>query len=282
MQDNEERRLFYVGVTRARDYLVFGSKNTSRGQEEYNIPNLVDSRIAVSELGEGEYNDRFEWKGEKIKYEKREYNSVDEAFFENKQKEVEHGYYGEEEPQRGEYELVKNNPSMEGRAEGMTVERVLDLGERMEGTGGKELGVMIHRVICAYQQELGEAENMTMIRGYLEEYGMERMDANKLLNSIERLIEYIGDGEVLREYPLQWITEDGSMVNGTVDLLIRRKDGVEIVDYKTMHVKDIETKALEYSGQLKKYGDMVEQAIREKVKKYGIYFVMEGKMVEIK
>ena len=49
-----------------------------------------------------------------------------------------------------------------------------------------------------------------------------------------------------------------------------------------MHVKDIETKALEYSGQLKKYGDMVEQAIREKVKKYGIYFVMEGKMVEIK
>jgi hypothetical protein len=48
-----------------------------------------------------------------------------------------------------------------------------------------------------------------------------------------------------------------------------------------MHAKDIEKKALEYSGQLKKYGEMVEQAIGEKVKRYGIYFVMEGKMVEL-
>ena len=281
MQDNEERRLFYVGVTRAKDYLVFGSKNATAGEEEYHIPNLVNSRIGVSDLGEGEYEDRFEWNGEKIRYEKREYRSIEVEFFENKLKAVEHRYYGEEEPRRGEYELVKNNPSMEGRAEGMAVRGMVELGERIEGEGGKELGVMIHRVICAYRKELGEAENLSMIHGYLEEYGMEEMDAAKLLVGIERLMEYVGDGEVEREYPVRWMLEDGGVANGTADLLIRRKDGVEIVDYKTMHAEDLEGKALEYSGQLKKYGEMVEKASGEKVGRYGVYFVMEGKMVEL-
>jgi len=168
---------------------------------------------------------------------------------------------------------------MEGRAKGMEVSQVVELGMPLEvereDMNSKTFGTMVHRVMCGYRGESSREENLKMIGGFSEQ-------SEVLMEGIERLMGYVGDGEIERELPVSWMLEDGGIVNGVMDMMIRREDGIEIMDYKTMRVDDVVGKALEYSGQLKRYGEVVEQVYGEEVSAYSVYFIMEGKIVKMK
>jgi ATP-dependent helicase/nuclease subunit A len=277
MQKREEQRLFYVGVTRPRDYLVWLSN--PQKDTEFKVPDLVNTKIGVRNMTDGEYRDKFSWREEPIPFSIKTFNTKDENYFAQKDARVDHSYYGAEGVQRGAYEWVKNNPSMEGRAKGMEVSQVVELGMPLEvereAMDSKTFGTMVHRVMCGYRGEHSREENLKMIGGFSEQ-------SEILMEGIERLMGYVGDGEMERELPVSWMMEDGGIVNGVMDMMIRREDGIEIMDYKTMRVDDVVGKALEYSGQLKRYGEVVEQVYGEEVSAYSVYFIMEGKVVKMK
>jgi ATP-dependent helicase/nuclease subunit A len=277
MQKREEQRLFYVGVTRPRDYLVWLSN--PKNDAEFKVPDLVNTKIGVRNMTDGEYRDKFSWREEPIPFSIKTFKTKDEHYFAQKDARVDYSYYGTEGVKRGAYEWVKNNPSMEGRAKGMEVSQVVELGMPLEvereAMDSKTFGTMVHRVMCGYRGEHGREENLKMIGGFSEQ-------SEVLMEGIERLMGYVGDGEMERELPVSWMMEDGGIVNGVMDMMIRREDGIEIMDYKTMRVDDVVGKALEYSGQLKRYGEVVEQVYGEEVSAYSVYFIMEGKVVKMK
>lgn len=91
---------------------------------------------------------------------------------------------------------------------------------------------------------------------------------------------------VHKELPKQAHTDSGQQIDGYVDLVIEIGEALLIIDYKTFVAQTYnqelyEKKALEFSGQLALYADLLEKSFGKRVDGSFIYFVFEGKMMEV-
>jgi ATP-dependent exoDNAse (exonuclease V) beta subunit len=86
------------------------------------------------------------------------------------------------------------------------------------------------------------------------------------------------------EHPVEHLRENGQIVRGWIDFLIKTEKGWVVIDHKTHRgkEKELEREALKYSGQLLAYKTAVEAATGEEMVGCWIHFPLAGGMCSIK
>lgn len=144
---------------------------------------------------------------------------------------------------------------------------------------GAEFGTLMHRFF-----EVGPASKSIRQRhaACARASGL----SNELIDSIEGRVDvfeewlqgYFSPQYIAREMPLLSLTEQGSILNGLVDLVVELPEGCWIIDHKSDRVKDSLAAFDKYQAQLEAYADALSRAGR-KVLGMGVHWIREGKLV---
>lgn len=284
---DEKKRLLYVGVTRARDCLVFTSnanKNLSwlektvanfNWEEDYNS-NGLESILSTS-------FDLFQT-GVPIFYEKFVFESevVNPPAFEKAL------YYQKYTPKLQENPYFIS-PSKAKIVDGCSITIVNELHSRLKFKKAEPdtLGNVLHQMLYLKNKpsftddvsrlnlnngigidELSFVENVSLFKDYL-------------VNTFDVINEF---GEIHLEQD-----KNGQYIIGEADLVVETPEGLILFDYKSFPGKkeDILTTssafyAGKYSGQLQLYAEMLENRFNKPVLKKLIYYVVQGILVEFK
>jgi ATP-dependent helicase/nuclease subunit A len=295
----EDRRLFYVAATRARDYLVLPLFWGKRGRGFFSLLgeklpafealepwSVIDGQLIAgrgcfnlqpaespplrlaleeSEKEEGTpWERRLQWK-----------ESLD-AVKEKSSKGLPLLAPSSADPSTFDFpsrrldEWVKPEPSRDkgeegGPSFGLAFHGVL---ERLDLPGGKNLKELCRIETHEYSIP-GSAENLeAMVRQCLGHPLMERVRGAKRL---------------FREVPFS-VSLDGNLVEGKIDLLFEEESGWVIVDYKTDDVSGevLEQRFQSYREQGLWYARAVRQATGCEVKEVAFFFVRSGEVRSIK
>jgi hypothetical protein len=87
-----------------------------------------------------------------------------------------------------------------------------------------------------------------------------------------------------REWPVTHRMPAGTIVVGTVDLVIAARDGFVVVDHKSFpgRTDDAVDRALGFSGQLAAYAAAIHAATQRPVLSAWIHFPIRGQLVEVR
>ena len=106
-----------------------------------------------------------------------------------------------------------------------------------------------------------------------------------VVTACQRLYDWVKSefpgSSVTCEVPMTWRNDHGQLFQGFIDMLIDTGDGYVIVDHKTTIKPDPLAEAASHAAQLEIYRNAVEKATSKKVSKTIIHFPLMGKCVEV-
>ncbi|MBE0666409.1 MAG: hypothetical protein IH593_01930, partial [Bacteroidales bacterium] len=234
----EIKRLMYVGVTRARDFLITVSYHNKKLEWLKNIGcsltapgECTDSTIDLWNTGIKSVMVRC---------------SMDPGFIgiqaeENERRPVKPDETTEGEPRYlspsrisedliPKVELVRNFNARIAVAAGP--------GNEGEGPSDAQIGTCLHDIFCIYQP--GSEANQERIRNILQNRHMQSVfpEPERIIVSMDNLYGYLNEEygapvKVYRELPLQMQTPAGQILRGSCDLVWETREGCVIVDYKS-------------------------------------------------
>lgn len=156
-------------------------------------------------------------------------------------------------------------PSSQDPILGARVAKVIEFGERLSWSGSpqeRDLGEAMHRLFAAeiLNPDPNQATRRARACGILKAFGLEpHLDPGDALATIDRYRTFVREqlqplAERI-EVPFTYLNESGQRVSGFIDHLIETADGPIILDHKIFPGKreDWEARALSYSGQLAAY-----------------------------
>jgi len=290
---NENKRLLYVGLTRARDFLVFALSSGKSGISanwvdmcmQGNLPEFKPDQNRI-QLGDQEFDVEF-----------KTYNSEkDEVIEAEEVKEKGRWILRKGRPGEKEYPKAWLSPSVDINETNLSfkITGTDNYAKRINITGNPEMnkvGDFIHALICFYHYQKSSEKRKSALARLLENHGMETVFANEeLVKNIEGFFSWLETkypgAQVMSEHPLLYSIgerENLQRVSGIIDMLVETKEGYVIIDHKSFPGKKSELgkKALEYAPQLEWYKRGVEQLTGKKVIGMYIHFVMQGEMVEV-
>ena len=295
---SDNRRLLYVGMTRARDYLVTLSLD---GKAEYLAECGLD--VKFKKKVNGRQQDIYEdqtcvslWNdaGPQVFFEK--IHDGQEVVEIEKPKE-----YKAIEPSSEEYvhSLKYLSPStMEGDMS-VVVEPVDFHSPRINVENCPKddyatLGTCLHNMFAVYDPKQNETITTEVFYRIAESYGMNDVlnDIPSIITSISNLYEFLkneyGRGSVYKEYPFKYRNANGQIVGGAIDLLWRTDKGIVVIDYKNYPGYDDVTNpesefyAGKYGPQLSAYRDVANIMSEGNVKDVLIYYSVQGRLVRTK
>ncbi|MDL2241835.1 UvrD-helicase domain-containing protein [Bacteroidales bacterium OttesenSCG-928-L03] len=288
--ENEYKRLLYVGLTRARDFVITTSYNSNTGKELKWIENIgMENRESP-----GDHN------GESINIWGRGSKSV------YKQLDLAEEFEGirspmiyeklVKQPNNNQYPQKYISPSLlAADASDCRVEIVADFGCRipLEGSGSniRDIGICIHNIFCVYSPD--KADNQAIAENIVRanELNGVIVDLNSVLRSIQNLYDYLTTQygkpvTVLLEYP--FINARGrQIVRGSIDMVWETETGCVIVDYKSFpgkrdKITDPSDKhyAGNYAAQLAEYVNVI-QAAGKTVLDALVFYSVQGRIVKV-
>lgn len=270
----EAVRLLYVGVTRAKQYLVTTTVDTpksKRGLEwfasAFKSTALVDEKLACIPVEECNLNgcEEFNQDGEKV-----EVLAVPES--------------------KLCYTPLYNQPSKLQYNGNVEVCELVEFGELVQVKGvDNKVGDCIHHFMQLYGADM--EKNRTLLAKLVDSYKV-AVDSDKCISNAEaffhKMEQLYGSSEALRETPFSFVTKEGQIVNGEIDLVWSTADGDVIVDYKSfagkisnLLDKDNDHWVGKYAGQLDAYRNALKLQGRN-VKAMWICYISLGVMVEVK
>ena len=285
----EIKRLMYVGVTRARDFLITVSYHNKKLEWLKNIG------CNMAAPGECTDNTIDLWttgiKSELVRC------SRDPGFAGIEAEWDERRPFKPDEPAESEPRYL--SPSKISEDLLPKVELVRNFNARIAvsagpGEGGEvpsdaQIGTCLHDIFCIYQP--GSADNHERMKTVLQNRLMQSVfpEPKRIIASMDNLYAYLNEAyrapvKVYRELPLQMQmqTPTGQILRGSCDLVWETRDGCVIVDYKSYRggINDIinpggEHFAGMYAAQLKAYRNVLEEA-KKKVLGTLIYYAVSG------
>lgn len=106
-----------------------------------------------------------------------------------------------------------------------------------------------------------------------------------VVTACQRLYDWVKSefpgSSVTCEVPMTWRNNHGQLFQGFIDMLIDTGDGYVIIDHKTTIKPDPLAEAASHAAQLEIYRNAVEKATSKKVSKTIIHFPLMGKCVEV-
>ena len=157
------------------------------------------------------------------------------------------------------------------------------------------IGTTIHNAFAAWKPTYSPATRIQAISNLIQRMQLNNhINAQELDKRFEGFWNYIqikyAPINIIRELPLTQVTTDnGIITNGIADLILETKEGLILIDHKTF-AGSFESKALQsehehyagkYSAQLNMYKQMLEKATDDKVISMLVHYVVQGKMVEV-
>lgn len=235
----EERRLLYVGFTRAKDVVITTSSNDKLEVIGECCP--TSNAKAEIELGEGQTDI---W-GVGIPSRKVEAEDDPELKIEQRQPTV-YANTGLFLPESKKVFLQKyHSPSTykdESVQKGAEVTVAKDFGERINIPGGSlasnVFGDCIHNIFANCQPGRHD-DNISVARRTLSTFGInDEESADKVVLCIEKLYGWLEDTfgqakEILQELPFRYTDIKGRVFSGNMDLVWETDKGLVLIDYKT-------------------------------------------------
>ena len=274
----EQRRLAYVGMTRARDRLViavpprlprdawfhsFGTDFAIPTSDSLDLPNgeTIPSRAEVVEAGTTE--------PEPLPYSPR--------WFERRE--------------RTRYPAKYVQPSAVEPIEGASVGEIIEIGDRiaLKGNAMEDIGNGLHAVIAAeLVNPLPDAQAVKRGADLLAGHGAaEHLDANDAIAIARRFACCLEDRfqvtDVQVEVPILHALTDGRVVRGFVDALAETEGGWLVIDHKSSPQPRDKwpEEAMRHSGQLAAYKTALSAAGRNVMGCF-LHFAVTGGLVEVR
>jgi ATP-dependent exoDNAse (exonuclease V) beta subunit len=283
----EEKRLLYVGVTRARDYLILPTPGKSK-EEGPGWWNRVTQETLPAFFS---HRNDFMIDGdeEPVTVSFRDLAVIEEL---PEPPGTRERYYADPEG-RVLYERQKISPSSLAKDEPAPDERgrVRDharLGtERLcGGMDEKDLGDALHNILYIWNRTMAKPERLEAIKRLLAGFGLEKIKDEAVDRQAEAFYgwleaEYPGC-RIFRELPLRMVKGD-QVYQGNADMLIETDEGLVLIDYKSYQGTDFHDHASKYCGQLDAYREMIEASHpgMKKVIAMLIYYPVSGIIIEL-
>jgi len=296
-QDNELKRLLYVGMTRARDYLITTGIS---GQKKYPWMNLVNKHnnwdFHTSSDIESSVVDIFD-RGNPIRVHKLRFEDDSRqiipsqsvlSFSEKKFNQIRKAipYYISPSAVKFEgNEKVSLYKEIQGR---------IPIGKSLNDRED-DFGSCLHDILYLYLGDKimsPEPKIVKEIEKLIINYNLDEvLNFKDVIESIDNFHDLIQSEfkptEWYRELALE-IEIDGQLFNGEIDLLLEVDEGYILIDYKSYpgsisQVLDRSKNnfAGKYAGQLDAYTKMIEALTNRKVLHKFIYYTVLGKLIEI-
>jgi ATP-dependent helicase/nuclease subunit A len=286
LKEDESKRLFYTGFTRARDYIITLTDNDGSLWLDNSLKLSKEQSFAknAATIGDGsfEVKNNISLRNEFITDVILPFDdSAETRVFDAK--EINHSYI----------QLVIN-PSSEKAPNG--VEMQLKFVPDFEGTplqhslkGNTEysdLGDCLHNIL---EMDVDPDSNITC--EIIKAYGFEGLiNPDSVIEARKRFYNYLGKTgrgfkESYCEYPFQAITEEGKLIKGTFDFIKVLNDEIFIIDHKSFRAENDEAikKKLQkdYTGQMYYYKKACEILYPGKKIRLFFHLPVSGKMVEV-
>ncbi|AJR24399.1 MULTISPECIES: UvrD-helicase domain-containing protein [unclassified Sphingobium] len=256
---DEEARLLYVGMTRARDHLVFAApaKGTlhwlkvldgdetehfalprSGGEEIHAGTKTFPARTATLVCGEGG---------------------------ESQPPVVSFGRIARPATHRAP---LYRRPSEASSSETFIIVEKSTIGPRLPFAGSPDmtlLGEAVHAIIAADQPHDSYDARLIQAQAILDRWGVHQVAAKDVLEANERLFAEISkrwpSGRIHRETPVSARIGD-QLVTGRIDLLVEHDSGFAIIDHKSFpgSPDSWDARAVGHGSQIQLYADALDKA----------------------
>lgn len=276
----ESKRLLYVGITRARDYLIIPSAKEN--------PEGWWSQTGNTALPGFMANDKNFLIGNDMHVTVESLPIIDEASLQ-----------APEEPQA----YFKNGAGVQMftpkylRPSDLIHEHANDAlkinlnqkaalkTERLcSGLNENDLGDALHSIFAIWRNE-GNGAIKQRIHRIMEGYGLhEKLEVPKVDATARAFFDWIHETyanyELLRELPLS-MWKDGQKIHGFADLVLKAENDIVLVDYKSYQGADVLKHAAKYVGQLDCYKHMLVEAFQRPVSAMLIYYPVTGSIISM-
>lgn len=284
----EERRLLYVGFTRAKDYLItLGNKNSTYSW-------LKKCNAGCDPVRNG--NDFCLW-----------HSAHPSTFIElQSPEEIKNQEAGEPKPwvvpkqkEFGEKYLSPSKAGHQGKVKATLSEefRGVKMVQNIPDDKSDICGTCIHHIFAAYDMDADRKEMVDMAARIIDGMGLNEAfpSPESVIDSAAQFFgwmrEEYGPGTPLHELPFLLRNDDGTIVRGEMDLVWQLSDReCVLVDYKSYHDKDFTDPAAYdkyygYANQLKYYKDTLEKPGPDypaglKVRYVLIYYFVQGRVIQ--
>ncbi len=277
-RQEEEIRLLYVAMTRARDYLVFAARpqalqalgvlGAESEQTAFKVPQDVNScpegwvirvpEIEASPLDLDQGHER-RW----ITYKEKTARAVGKLIPSEARGPLDQFVVGE--TQTYSHRFATSNK-----------------------TDFRRLGVAIHAYLAVDCSSMTVQQKRAIADGLLRAHASENdASPDDIISTADDFYAWINHkwprSRVRREVPLHTFV-DGITVEGTADLLVETEDGIVIIDHKSFPGSETQARerALIYAPQLAMYKRMVEFTTKIPVIETGIHLPISGLYFAIK
>lgn len=269
----EAARLLYVGITRARDYLIIP---IDEGDEAEIFKEVLGS--AGFDLPKMEGLQKLPWTSTASEVFVRKFKDIDGK--------------PDTKPLPEEVEVLKAcggqkefssyvlNPSANTILTGATARLYGSYGKRLTVRAKIDddiLGNCLHDIAAL---TFLEREDVVRI---LKNYKLDAiLDVDEIVHQYKQFDFFLtekGFTNSQRELPV--IAKlNGQLINGIIDLLVEEMDGYVLIDHKSYRGTDLESKAISYSGQLALYKTAIDMS-EKKVKVALIHFIALGIIYQV-
>jgi ATP-dependent helicase/nuclease subunit A len=169
---------------------------------------------------------------------------------------------------------------------------VVVLGPRISVKGKPDMeaiGDALHAFFAADRLELPFDERRAIATDVLAGQGVaDALDRDEVVGAGDRLWAWIASrfpgASVRREYVLAHRTSSGTVVAGSVDLVVAHDAGFAVIDHKSFpgNAEQAAARAIGYSGQLAAYAAALRAATGIEVTSTWIHFPIRGQLIEVR
>lgn len=286
--ESEERRLLYVGMTRARDGLVLAMRNEKKGLKTAQLDAMKDREGRKIVSWDGRTGEKEITVGkETLTVSAFDYAPQPGEGSQTPDRKAE--FLPDMPETETEYPPARVSPStLQGTLEQTgTWEEVCTLGPRIGIAGEPEmdkLGNAIHSYLAVAHKLPSVEKKKEIAKDILKKWGMEEhLDSCEVVDAEERLAEFLAKGypgsKVFREWPISMRNAQGQKLSGWLDLLVETETGYVVIDHKDYPGPDAAERAKRYEPQLRAYKEAVEKATGKPVVDMLLHFPISGRML---
>lgn len=256
---DEEARLLYVGMTRARDHLVFAPP--AKGTLHW---------LKVLDGNETEHFALPRTAGEEIRAGTKSFPARITTLVcgEGVEAQPPAVSFGRITRPTGQRAPLHRRPSGASSGETFIIVEKSTIGPRLPFAGNPDmtlLGEAVHAIIAADQPHNPHDARLNQAQAILNRWGVHQVAAKDVLGANDRLFAEISkrwpSGRIHRETPVSARIGD-QLVTGRIDLLVEHGSGFAIIDHKSFpgSPDSWDARAVGHGSQLQLYADALDKA----------------------
>jgi ATP-dependent exoDNAse (exonuclease V) beta subunit len=283
-ETRERLRLLYVGMTRARDYMILSLRKESKSQW---LDEMIDEKgEKIVSISDSDQNT--------ITAAGKKFDATDHVFTPGEpveKKAKESVYKVKTSGILPDYPPARFSPSAAVIENLKTEISIISIGDRLALTGSPEMddfGNAVHRFLAADICASDKETRHQMAASILQSWGIDSFSPISLIMASDRLKDFVYRrfGKTCNWYP-EWpmhLKIGMQKTTGWIDLLIKTPEGYIIIDHKTFPggSGSFEKEAEIYAPQLAIYRQAVEKATNQIVKYCFLHLPVSGTMIEVR